>query len=83
MKKLLFLLLLVVSLVSCVEKETTCAVANKVYHKPYTTTYFVKVGYVYTPRKCYHAERYELVLLFISCTQPCSTNTKFNCFIKS
>ena len=67
MKKLLFLLLLVVSLVSCVEKETTCAVANKVYHKPYTTTHFIKVGHVHTPRKHYHAERYELVLYSPTC----------------
>lgn len=69
MKKLLFLLLLVVSLVSCVEKETTCAVANKVYHKPYTTTHFVKVGHVHTPRKHYHTERYELVLYSPTCNR--------------
>lgn len=69
MKKLSCLLLLVVLLVSCVEKETTCAVANKVYHKPYTTTHFIKVGHVHTPRKHYHAERYELVLYSPTCNQ--------------
>ena len=63
MKK--FLIFLCLSLfISCqiVDKETETCIVDKIYHRPYTTTHFVKVGNVNVPRRVHHPESYELKL---------------------
>lgn len=65
MKKLIFLLLLLLTFSSCIEviHEHNCHIVNKVYHEPYTDIRYIKnSGGGITPLKTKHDEKYMLIL---------------------
>ena len=63
MKKLLLLLLTVVLLSSCEKVTVLGCVVQKSYHKPYTTTSFIRTANgACIPRVHHHAEQYEIII---------------------